>query len=172
MIPIFSEAVIDAEACIIVNRTIDDVFCFVAKGFVANCPKWSPEVSELVLLSDGPLVKGSRLMQRRSGGSGSRESELIITDLAKNSSFGYAAETDSYVGNFEFEVLNEGKKTRLRFLFRLENVEIAMRPFAKLIRTAIREGVKQTSDNIRDILEAEQTPACKAHSNQKPMTAR
>jgi len=43
----------------------------------------------------------------------------------------------------------------LTFRFQLDDIELAMRPFLKLIRAAIQEGVTQTVTNIKELMETD-----------------
>jgi hypothetical protein len=44
--------------------------------------------------------------------------------------------------------------TRLLFEFRLQKVELYMRPFEKLIRIAIQDGTQKTVRNIKQLVES------------------
>ncbi len=46
----------------------------------------------------------------------------------------------------------ENKSTRLTFRFELTEIEVFMRPFQKLIRTAIEDGAENTVENIKNLI--------------------
>jgi hypothetical protein len=53
-----------------------------------------------------------------------------------------------------YELTSEGDDaTRVSFTFELQQLDLAMRPFQKLIRIALREGAIQTIENIKALLE-------------------
>ena len=45
-------------------------------------------------------------------------------------------------------------KTRVSFTFELQEIDLMMRPFQKLIKTALQDGAIQTIENIKNLLEA------------------
>jgi hypothetical protein len=52
-----------AKADVVVFEEIERVYQFVALDFVANYPRWSPEVVELEALSTGPVRLGYQARQ-------------------------------------------------------------------------------------------------------------
>lgn len=58
----------------------------------------------------------------------------------------------------EYTMSERDRRTQLRFEFRLQKLELYMRPFEKLIRMAIQDGSERTVRNIK--LLAERDAAC------------
>jgi hypothetical protein len=53
-----------------------------------------------------------------------------------------------------YELTPEGpNKTRIAFTFELQEIDLMMRPFQKLIKTALQDGAIQTVENIKNLLE-------------------
>jgi hypothetical protein len=49
-------------------------------------------------------------------------------------------------------------ETEITFEFEMRELDLSMRPFAKLIRMALQEGAEQTIENLKTLLE--DSPAC------------
>jgi hypothetical protein len=58
------------DTTVLVGRTPQVVFDFVARDFFTNLPKFNPDVREMKKLTDGPVGVGSRC--RRFAASGTR----------------------------------------------------------------------------------------------------
>jgi len=58
------------------------------------------------------------------------------------------------VHSYLLESDEENKSTRLTFRFELTEIEVFMRPFQKLIRTAIEDGAENTVENIKNLIVA------------------
>ncbi|MGR9107495.1 MAG: SRPBCC family protein [Gammaproteobacteria bacterium] len=144
-----------AEATITINRGIDRVFTFVATEFVRNYPRWSPEVDQVTAVSEGPMRVDYRIRQRRADRTDDVESVLRITMFEPPSAFSYESLSDPYHGHYFFSGLPQLKGTTMTFEFQLDDIELVMRPFIKLIRTAMQEGVTKTVTNIKELVEAE-----------------
>jgi Polyketide cyclase / dehydrase and lipid transport len=150
-----TSATAEGKALIEIKRGVEAVFGFVAVDFVRNYPRWSPEIEWVEAVSDGPMQSGYRIRQHRADSPSDAESVLMITEILPNRHFSYKGLNDPYSGDYYFEQTPETKDTQLTFSFRLEEIEVVMRPFSKLIRTAIQEGVTRTVTNIKSLVEAE-----------------
>ena len=144
-----------AEATITIKREIWKVFTFVATDFVSNYPRWSPEVEQVTAVSDGPMRVDYRIQQRRADRTDDVESLLRITMFEPPSLFSYESLSEPYHGQYAFSDLPQSQGTELKFQFQLDDIELVMRPFIKLIRTAMQEGVTQTVTNIKELVETE-----------------
>jgi len=61
--------------------------------------------------------------------------------------------TEPYVHSYFLEGSDQ-KSTRLTFRFELPEIDVFMRPFQKLIRSAIEDGAENTVENIKNLLTA------------------
>jgi hypothetical protein len=58
--------------------------------------------------------------------------------------------------DYQFDAASQ--HTRLTFTFELRRIDLIMRPFEKLIRTAVQEGAERTVRNLKRLIEAECAP--------------
>jgi 6-pyruvoyl-tetrahydropterin synthase len=63
--------------------------------------------------------------------------------------------TEPYSHSYLLESSEQNQSTRLTFRFELSEIEVFMRPFQKLIRSAIEEGAENTVENIKNLIIAE-----------------
>jgi hypothetical protein len=61
-----------------------------------------------------------------------------------------------FVVQYRFDAGNSG--TRLTFTFELRRLDLMMRPFEKLIRSAVQDGAHRTVRNLKRLIEAECEP--------------
>ena len=144
-----------AKASTIIRKPVEDVFHFVADGFFENYPKWSPEVVELKALSEGPLNVGSVARQVRIDHGHRSESTFKVTEFQPNRRISFSGVSNPYRCAYEFEnpINMPGLSTRVAFTFELSELEMFMRPFEKLIRAAVQEGVERTVKNLKGLIE-------------------
>ncbi len=144
-----------AKANAIIRRPVEEVFHFVADGFFENYPKWSPEVVELKALSEGPLRVGSMARQVRIDHGHRSESTFKVTELQPNRRISFSGISNPYHCAYEFEnpANVPGPSTRVAFTFELSELEMFMKPFEKLIRAAVQEGVERTVKNLKNLIE-------------------
>ena len=143
-----------AEAKITIKRTSEQVFDFVATDFVSNYPRWSPEIELVTALSDGPARVDYRLSLRRADSTDDTDYFLRVTVFEAPTHFSYESLSEPYQSHYYFSDLQEAQSTQLTFEFQLDEIELVMRPFIKLIRTAMQEGVTQTVSNIKQLVES------------------
>ena len=144
---------ITAKSDVLVFQDIEQVYRFVALDFVANYPRWSPEVISLKALSDGPIQPGYQASQVRVDQGHKTESIFEVVELIAHQRIVFKGVTAPYCSTYEFDNLNAS--TRLSFTFDLYEVEPRMRPFEKLIRLALQEGVKRTMKKLKILIEKE-----------------
>lgn len=142
----------EAEEKIIIDKNLDEVFEFVAVNFMTKYPMWSPEIKEIQSLSQGPMTSGYQFKQIREENDESIESIMTISRYQPKTHFSYQSVTEPIEGYYYFEHHLESK-TKLTFRFTLSDIELSMRPFAKLIKAAISEGVTQSLKNIKCLVE-------------------
>lgn len=142
-----------AEARTEIARPVDTVFDFVVDGFFENYPRWSPEVVELEPLDDPALAVGHRARQVREDRGRRSESIVRVTALARPEHVEFTSEHAPWF-RIRFDFAPTGPAaTELVFTFELLHMELYMRPFARLIRRAVREGSERTAAELRSLVE-------------------
>ena len=142
---------IKEEYTVTLSKNVTDVFNFVAVDFLKNYPKWSPGVDCVEGLSEQEFGVNYQFKQIQTEKNNVTESILIVTDFEPYHQFGYSNLEDHYHCHYLFEEAQDSF-TNLTFSFNLENIDIMMRPFSKLIRSAIREGLQKMADNMGELL--------------------
>lgn len=156
--PIFSllnNSSAKGEASIEINQPPKQVFQFVAVDFLWNYPRWTPEIESVDSISDGPMQVGYQIRQHRTDADREKETILTVTDLQPLTSFSYQGQPEPHKCDYLFNETTVNSTTKLTFRFRLDDVEIVIRPFIKLIRSAVQERVDQTVGNIKKLIEDE-----------------
>ena len=143
---------VSGQAEDVVQCSISKVFEFVANHFFDNYPKWCPQVVELESLSSPPIGVGSRGRQVTRDRGIDSESIFEVTGFDAPEKLEIKGETEPFRSSYEFH--SEGDDTtRVSFTFELEELELVMRPFQKLIRVALQDGAIQTIEKIKKLLE-------------------
>lgn len=143
-----------AKACTVIRKPVEDVFHFIGDDFFDNYPKWSPEVVELRPLSEGPLNLGTMAHQVRVDHGHRSESTFKVTDYQPNKRISFSGVSNAYRCTYDLEKTNTPTSaTRVAFTFELPELEIFMRPFEKLIRVAVQDGVERTVLNLKGLIE-------------------
>ena len=141
----------------LVQRPCKDVFNFIGANFVKNYPRWSPEVLELELLTDGPVKIGTMCRQVRIDQGRRSESTFKITIYQPGKRICFEGVTDPFRCDYVLEPSDPKSSGRISFTFELLRIELFMRPFEKLIRIAVQEGTEKTVNNIKKLIETEIT---------------
>jgi len=139
------------------------VFEFVGFGFFENYEKWCPQVVELEPLTETPIRKGMRGRQVTLDRGIRSESTFEVVAFAPCERLEIGGLSERFRSSYEFEATEAGK-TRIAFTFELEEIDLVMRPFQKLIKAALQEGAAQTVENIGALLEDGEGPAKSAPS--------
>lgn len=146
---------IRSDAHVEIARPVTTVYGFVVHEFVANYPRWSPEVVELEPLDGRELALGRRTRQVRVDRGRRSETVVRVTALEEPHHVEFTSEQSPWFRiRFEFTPGRAGT-TELAFRFELTRVELYMRPFTRLIRRALQDGSERVVANIRDLIEAE-----------------
>lgn len=137
-----------------VNCPITSAFDYVGYGYFQNCPSWCPQIVELESLSGAGIHAGSVGRQVTFDRGIRSESTFEVAQFLPLQRLEIEGITEPYRSCYEFS--EEAKATtRLAFTFELKSIEIAMRPFQKLISVALQEGAEQTIENMKRLLEDE-----------------
>jgi hypothetical protein len=149
---------VKAQARIEIERSPESVYRFIAEDFAQNYPRWSPEVKELKIATEGPLRVGSVGRQVRVDQGRRTESMFRITQMQPAARLTFESQSPNFLVDYRF-VPNQDEGTQLTFTFELRRLDLIMRPFEKLIRRAVQDGARRTVQNLKRLIEAEQEPA-------------
>ena len=141
-----------AQASILLKTSPQRVYDFVAVDFARNYRCCSPEGQRLELLTPGPVRLGSRARQVRVD-QGRRSASTRFVELEPPARVNFAENSDQFHSQYRMEPV--GDQTRLTFVFELRRLDLFMRPFGKLIRAAVQEGVDRVVRNIKGLVERE-----------------
>lgn len=142
-----------AEASALVAVPARRVYAFVVEDFARNYRRWSPEVQHLELLTPGPLRVGSQARQVRVDHGRRSEHWFRVTELEPPSRVAFAERSDLF--RIDYRMTPIGEQSRLTFAFELRWLELYMRPFEKLIRSAAQDGAVRVVRNIKALVERE-----------------
>lgn len=142
-----------SQNSIVINRSIADVYQFVAVDFFANYQKWSPEVCELEQLTGGGMRVGATGRQVRCDHGYRSEAYFRVTQMIPLRYLHFASLSKP---DFEVRYMFEpvAGATRLTFDFQL-SPPLTMLPFRRLVQYAITQGALRTVTNLQTILQAD-----------------
>ena len=143
---------IAAEMTATVRQDQAKVFEFIADNFHENYQRWMTDVVELEPLDGVPLRKGSRVRQVRLENEEPVTSTFEVLEFEKSDLFSFQGIDMPYKQIYRIESLGP-TETNVTFRFELLEVELFMRPFVKLLRSAISEGVETTVMTLTSLLE-------------------
>jgi len=146
---------IKARASILIAQPQQRIYDFVVVDFARNYRRWSPEVQRLELLTPGPLRVGTRARQLRVDQGRRSDTTFRVITLEPPKQVGIAESADKFRSYYQLDPV--GEDTRLTFVFELKRIEFHIRPFEKLIRIAVQEGVERVVRNIKVLVEKEST---------------
>lgn len=149
---------VKAQASIEIERSPESVYRFVAEDFAQNYPRWSPEVKELKIATDGPLKVGTMGRQVRIDQGRRTESVFCITQMEPAQRLTFESNSPSFLVDYRFSPDTDAR-TQLTFTFELRRLDLIMRPFEKLIRRAVQDGARRTVENLKRLIESEQESA-------------
>jgi hypothetical protein len=145
-----------AQADNVVKCSIAEAYDYIGRRFFENYRKWCPQVVEVEELTKPPTHLGTRGRQVTRERGIDCESTFEVSEFAPNSKFEIKGVAEPFRSAYELTGEGDGA-TRVSFTFELQQLDLAMRPFQKLIRTALQDGAIQTIENIKALLEG--TPA-------------
>jgi hypothetical protein len=143
---------VTGKASLQINKPIEEVFYFVGDNFFDNYPKWALEVTEFEPLDGCKVFIGAKAKQVRTDQGQEVHFIFEITDYEPFKKPGFTGITHPYYNTYLFESGNVKDSTLLTFSFELLELELYMRPFKKLICSAIEEGAENTVQNIKSLL--------------------
>ncbi len=140
------------EASIEIDKPIHDVFAYIGEHFYENYPKWAVEVFKLEPLDGKKVFVGAKARQVRQDQGSTVESVFEITHFQPAMMITFKGLTEPYIHSYLIETTEQGQSTRLTFRFELTEIDVFMRPFQKLIRSAIEDGAENTVENIKSLI--------------------
>lgn len=140
------------QASVVINKPNTDIFVFIGDNFFQNYPKWAEEVTEFHPLNGLQVFVGAKAEQLRRDQGQEIKSVFEITEFHPYIRLAFKGLSAPYQNTYHLEPLDTGQATLLTYSFVLLELELFMRPFEKLIRTAIEEGAENTVENIKKLL--------------------
>lgn len=150
-LPFDTSKPICGQASVEINKSSIDIFSYIGTHFFDNYPKWAVEVIKFEPLDGKKVFVGAKAKQFRDENGEKIESTFQITVYQPHASLIFQGIDAPYKHSYLLESINQ-QKTRLTFYFELLEVEVFMRPFQKLIRSAIEEGAENTVRNIKNLI--------------------
>lgn len=135
-----------------IDKPVSTAFSFVAEHFFENYPKWALEVVEFKPINNNPMAIGALAKQTRIDQGHCVESTFEIERFEPNKLLVLNGLSHPFRHSYLFDPL-DNHKTLLTDSFELLELEMFMRPFEKLIRVAIEEGLQNSLNNIKKCLE-------------------
>ncbi|MGZ8135880.1 MAG: SRPBCC family protein [Methylococcaceae bacterium] len=151
-LPFDSTRPVIGKASTRINRPAQKVFQFIGQNFFDNYPKWALEVVKFEPLDGRQMFIGAKAKQLRIDQGQAIESIFEITDYQSFRQLTFRGINEPYRNSYVLEGETAEDSTILTFCFELLELELFMRPFEKLIRSAIEEGAENTVENIKKLL--------------------
>jgi hypothetical protein len=151
MLGLASSGPIQGRSESLVKCSLADAYNIIAHCFFENYQKWCPQVVELEQLSQPPMQLGSKGRQVTRDRGIDSEALFDVTKFAPQTELEITGATEPFRSSYQFD--RKGDDTQITFTFELKEIDLVMRPFQKLIKTALQDGAEQTAENIKNLLE-------------------
>jgi hypothetical protein len=142
--------VIQIEHSAVIRRQPEEVFGFMTD--IANLPRWQTGAVKSEMLSEPPLVTGSRFSETVRVGPWKLETQCVVTELKRSEVFAFEAMSRpiDYAGSFRLS--DEAGKTRvsLHAVAQLKGVWRLLQP---LLASDLRKESRVELENLRHVLE-------------------
>jgi hypothetical protein len=132
--------------------SIECVFEFVAKSFFRNYPRWCHQVVDVTSLGSDVVHVGTRGRQTTLENGVQTTSTFEVSKFDPPNSLEITGISDRFRVEYQFSKKNSDEST-IFFIFELQEIDPATKPFRKLIERALMEGAQATVDNIVALLE-------------------
>lgn len=142
------------KASIIIDKSLHEVFFFIAEHFFDNYSKWAVDLIEFEPLDGKTVTVGAKAKQIRRDQGKEVVSIFQVCEYEPRSLMRLKGLTADYQDSYHFEFIQNEGATQLTYSFELLHIELFMRPFEKLIRIAIEDGAETTVDNIKGLFSA------------------
>ena len=107
---------LDVTESVEARRPREEVWAYVVDGFFENHRHWDPAITELVQLTEGPMVEGTRGRETRSFG-GKQSADFEVTELRRPSVFAFLNTSGPFHLERRFVFDAEASATRVTFRF-------------------------------------------------------
>ena len=144
-----------AEASTVINQGQHRIFDFIAGNFHENYPRWMTDVTEFECLDPLPVHQGSRFRQVRVENEDPVTSVFEVREFEAFNILSFEGVDMPYRQIYRIDA-TDANTSHLTFRFELLEVELFMRPFVKLIRSAMVEGVENTLETLSSLLDQPQ----------------
>lgn len=144
-------------ASAVAPQAVETVFDFVARDFFTNYPRWCTQVVELEPAGSAPVRPGVMARQVTLDHGMRSETTFAVTEVEAPRRLVLEGVSEPFRSTYEFERRSE-TETEVTFRFEMLELDLSMRPFAKLIGNALQEGAEQTVENIQALLAEKGAP--------------
>lgn len=102
---------ISPTSTVTINRPVEQVFAYVARGYVENHPKWDDGCVSSTQTSDGPLAVGSTGVEVRNDGGREATYDFTITALDEGRLMALEAESKEALFWFSYTFEDRAEET-------------------------------------------------------------
>ncbi len=141
------------SASAIIECSSTELFKYVGEELFQNYPKWSPEVKELEQITLGPVKQGTIGRQVRVDQGRRSESKFKISTYNSDTRLTFTGIDNPFRCTYELDEITLGKSVKLTFSFELLELLAIMRPFEGVVRIAVKDGARNTVQNIKRLIE-------------------
>jgi hypothetical protein len=140
------------QAAAVVGCPVKVAFDYIGYGLFDHYRLWCAQVVELEVISEGPVGPGALARQITLDRGIATESTFKVTQFSPPTGIELEGVSDPFRAVYALEETGS-TLSRLIFTFELRELELFMRPFEKLVRTALQEGAEQTVENLKQLLD-------------------
>ena len=152
MLGIGAATAVMGKANAVVECPLQSAFDYVGFGLFEHYRLWCLQVVELDVISKGPLGVGTMARQVTLDRGIRTESTFRIAEFNPPTIVELEGISDPFRSIYALEEAGAAS-IMLIFSFEIRELELFMRPFKKLVRSALQEGAQQTVENLKQLLE-------------------
>ena len=138
-----------------IARPPEDVFAFVADGYLENLRTMNPAIVELRALTNGPITVGTRAFEAQMIQNKRRERTFRVTKRARPTEFEVQGEPAGiekhYLGRYRFEKTPTGTRYHQRFELEWDEPMFKFAPW--LVRYFIRKDIRRAQGVVKAAVE-------------------
>lgn len=149
----------DFQSSIIIPRPVEDVFQYIID--IQHIPQIMPNVVRLEMLTEGPVRKGSRLLETRSIRGREAKAEIEFTVFESNKSYTTKSVANGITITYKyfFDPIEEGTQVRFEAFIHIKGL------FSFFSRRALIKILKQEDGYLLQYLKEEMTNMMKEENN-------
>lgn len=139
----------DFQSSIIIHKPVEEVFKYILD--LNNIPKLMPNVVSLEMITEGPIKKGSRMVETRSIRGRETKAEIEVSEFESNKRYSTKsiASGITITYNYFFEPIEEGTQARFEGFVHIKGI------FSFLSRRALIKILKQEDGYLLQYLKEE-----------------